>query len=403
MKILFVQDSLGAGGAERSNADLWYYLREKGVTVKIIVLGHRDVGVQKEILKAGFSVHFLKRRSFVSDSREIAGIIREFKPAVVHSALYNSNMRVRLAKLFASFYHVESLVNCTYAPIRFKDPRVSRLGLYLAKYFDYFSRPWGANHSIAITEEVARHYQELQGVPSERLSVIYRGRNENKFLENRPAIRRQVNQEFGLAENQVLLIHVGRQEYQKGHIYLLESLLQLYRQQPETWQQTSILFCGRTGNASADIDAFMKQHPYLADKIHWLGHRHDIPQLLAASDAFIFPSLYEGLGGALIEAQAAALPVVCSDISVLHEVVNQDENALMFPVANADKLWQQLKKVVNDNALRSRMREESLKNFNQKFRLNKINEQMLNFYRRVVMKEKENHQPAAAALKENIR
>lgn len=383
MRILFVQDSLGAGGAERSNADLWYYLRKQGVELKIVVLEHRKVGIEKEILEQGFSVTFLKKGSFLQNSREIAAIIQAFKPTIVHSALFNSNMRVRLARAFTSFYHIESLVNCTYDPIRFNDPKVSKPGLYLAKYMDYFSRGKGVDHSIAITQEVAKHYQEELNVPPSRLSVILRGRNENIHLADRAINRSKIKEEFGLGADKVLLIHVGRQEYQKGHIHFLEALQKIYETNQDAWNKLSVLFCGRTGNASADIDAFMKDHSELQQNVHWLGHRHDIPQLLAASDVFVFPSLYEGLGGALIEAQAAALPVVCSDIPVLHEVVNEGENALMFPVEDAVALSERLVKLIDNAALRKSMRDSSLENFNKKFRLDKINEEMLQFYRKV--------------------
>ncbi|WP_224999080.1 glycosyltransferase family 4 protein [Cesiribacter sp. SM1] len=383
MKILFVQDSLGTGGAERSNAYLWYYLRERGVEFRIVVLGHRKEGIEKEILSEGFNVTFLERGNFLKNGRDIADVIREFNPSVVHSVLYESNMRVRFAKLFADFYHVESLVNCTYAPIRFKDPRVSKPGLYLAKYMDFFSRSRGVDHSIAITREVAKHYQEQFNIPSSQMSVIFRGRKENPHLADRIAIREKLITELGIAADKVLLIHVGRQEYQKGHVHLLEALHILHERNREVWDKISILFCGRMGNASADIDDFTEAHPYLNKHMQWLGHRHDVPQLLAASDVFVFPSLYEGLGGSLIEAQAAALPVVCSDIPVLHEVVNAGDNALMFPVTDAQAMAKQIEKVVCNAELQKRMRERSLINYQEKFRLDNINEEMLNFYRKV--------------------
>ena len=381
MKILFVQDSLGTGGAERSNADLWYYLRSQGVDIRIVVLEHRKEGIEKEIVGEGFPVTFLSG-SFIKNSRQIADIIRKYKPDVVHSVLTRANLRVRLAKLFTPFHHVESLVNCTYDPVRLKDPRVSKAGFYVYKYLDLLSRPKGVDHSIAITREVEKHYHNELKIPSNRLSVIFRGRNRNTYLADRTSIRTKVDAELGLQQGRVLLIHVGRQEFQKGHIYFLRALQHLYQNNSQIWDKLNVLFCGRRGNASADIDAFLEQHPHLHQNIHWLGHRHDVPALLAASDVFVFPSLYEGLGGSLIEAQAAALPVVCSDIPVLHEVVIEGDNALMFPAAGDRALAEQLTKLVQDAGLRQRMRERSLQNFDQKFRLEKINEETLNFYRK---------------------
>ena len=72
-----------------------------------------------------------------------------------------------------------------------------------------------------------------------------------------------------------------------------------------------------------------------------------------------------------------------SGIPVLHEVVNENDNALMFPVAGAGVLSEQLTLLIRDPALRERMSSNSLKNFRAKFKIDKINAEMLHFYKQV--------------------
>src|SRR5688572_30302793 len=111
MRIMFVIDSLGTGGSERSTSFIWYYLRSiPGFEITIVVLRRRKEGIETEILKAGFQVIFLKSKGYFSQGKEIGHHIDIIKPDLVHSVLFKSNLRVRLARLTRRFLHVESLV-----------------------------------------------------------------------------------------------------------------------------------------------------------------------------------------------------------------------------------------------------------------------------------------------------
>lgn len=376
MKILYVQDSLGTGGAERSNAELWYYLRQQDVEIKIVVLEHRKEGIENEILEAGFDVTFLSKGSFFSEVNQLKKLIKSYQPDLVHSSLLKSNLRVRFAKLWVKFIHVESLVNCTYASIRYNDPRVNSKVLKLYEKTDKVTQKFGVDHFISITKEVQRHYQEHFNIPDNKMSVIYRGRKPNLALSELDDFKNQLS----LPKESVIFIHVGRQEFQKAHLDILKAI-QISDQELST-ANVQFLFCGRRGNASEEIDNFIKENT-LKTNIRFLGHRNDIYKLLAISDVFVFPSLYEGLGGALIEAQAAHLPIICSDIPVFHEVVEPSKNALLFEVQNAKKLSFQLIKLAKNAALREEMGAESIKNFQVKFQLDSVNFQMLNKYKEI--------------------
>ncbi|RUA33974.1 MAG: hypothetical protein DSY77_07560 [Bacteroidetes bacterium] len=147
--------------------------------------------------------------------------------------------------------------------------------------------------------------------------------------------------------------------------------------------QIEVLFLGREGNASATLKAFLKENK-LDVNFHFLGHRSDVPQFMKASDIFLFPSLYEGLGGSLIEAQAAELPIICSDIPVLNEVVEKDKNALMFEAGNEQELAKKIQELVENPGLRKEMGRHSLERFNKYFQIEKIHEEMLDFYKSVL-------------------
>lgn len=384
MRVLFIQDSLGTGGAEKSNSELWYFLVKNGVTVKILVLEHRLKGIEKEIIDSGFDVSFIDNQNFWKQISSIAKIVDEFKPNIVHSVLFRSVIRTRLAKLKTSFFNVESLVNCSYDPIRFSDPKVNSWALHIYRFIDQITQKRGTDKFIAITNEVKQHYVQKLKINPEKIDVIFRGRNANLFRESQTDCRQRIIAEFNFHHDDIIITHVGRQEFQKGHLELLKAIKSIDNQLCTA--NVKFLFCGREGNNTKEIESFLLDN-VLKTAVLFLGHRHDVNEILAASDVFVFPSKYEGLGGSLIEAQAAGLPIICSNIKVFGEVVNEGENALMYQLGNSDDLAEQLLKVIHSKELRSKMGKASLQNFNEKFQLESVNLQILERYNSFLIKE----------------
>ena len=94
----------------------------------------------------------------------------------------------------------------------------------------------------------------------------------------------------------------------------------------------------------------------IADRVHFLGGRSDVPDILAALDVFIFSSLHEGLPVAVSEAMLAGVPMVVSDIEPLLEATNNGEFAEVFHVGDADELAAKLRSLLSDPSLRSDIR-----------------------------------------------
>lgn len=381
MKILFVQDSLGTGGAERSNAELWRFLRdEKHEQVKIVVLEHRKVGIEKEIRDQGFDVTFLSGLNFLEQVLQLKKIITAFKPDIVHSVLFSSVMRVRAVKTLIDFRHIESIVNCSYSPIRYKDPQINSLGLSAYKFVNRFTHH-STDKFVALTEEVKDHSIEHLKIDPERIQVIPRGRDSNEYLPYRSEFRKKFISELGIGEDSLLVVHVGRQEYQKGHMDLLKAINQAGDELES--HNVKMIFCGREGNATREITEYLASTPSKIE-IFWLGHRSDVKQILSAADIFVFPSLFEGLGGALIEAQAAGLPIICSDIKVFEEVVEKNQNALLFQSNNFRDLASKLIYLSKSEDKRREMGKHSLLNFQRKFNIDDVHNRMYSLYKKVI-------------------
>ena len=136
---------------------------------------------------------------------------------------------------------------------------------------------------------------------------------ELKKFSFQPEIRQQIRRQLGWDDN-LIIGHVGRLCYQKNQLFLLDIFKEIYRKNP-----CSRLLLAGEGEyrelLQKKISALHLEHVVLL-----YGVSDHIEHLLWAMDAFVFPSLFEGLGIAVIEAQAAGLPVVCSD-QIPHEAM----------------------------------------------------------------------------------
>jgi glycosyltransferase involved in cell wall biosynthesis len=118
--------------------------------------------------------------------------------------------------------------------------------------------------------------------------------------------REKIRQEFNLTDK-IVLIHVGRLEKQKNHPFLLKIMTALVKESPKY----HLLLVGR-GPDGDKLKEIVKRKG-LKDHVTFAGIRNDIPDILSAGDVFVFPSLFEGLGIAVVEAQANGLNCVVSN------------------------------------------------------------------------------------------
>jgi glycosyltransferase involved in cell wall biosynthesis len=370
-QLLLVMDSLFTGGAEYSTLLWMEWLEEKGYKVKLILLKLKTPSYQIEDFKISKDkVQQLLPGGNYSKFKQLKKIIEDFKPDVVHSVLNTSNFLTRAIKLSGGkFKHIESVVNQPYTPERLLDNRIASWKIQLLKLYDRLTQVRGVNHFHANSRAVADHYIQYVGVPANKITVIPRGRTENKYVQQRSALRAHYAQEFNINPDAVWLINTGRHEYQKAHDVLIEAVSEL-----KIDITFEVLIAGREGANTDMLKSLVSKHP-LKNKIYFLGHRTDIPQLLAASDIFVFPSRYEGMPGALIEACAASLPAICTDLPCMHEVVDE-ESSLFFPINDSEALAHQINTLLSNSNFRKQMGNVALKLFEEKFQLERIHGRM---------------------------
>ncbi len=142
------------------------------------------------------------------------------------------------------------------------------------------------------------------------------------------------------------------------------------------------LFVG-DGELKAELQAQV-QSLNLSGNVHFLGNRSDVPALLAASDFFVLPSLWEGLPMALLEAMAAGKPVVATAVSGTKLVMIPNETGLVVPPGDAQKLAEAILQLVSDPVRAKAMGIAARQQVAKEFSAQKQADDHLALYRRLL-------------------
>ncbi len=197
-----------------------------------------------------------------------------------------------------------------------------------------------ASGLIAVSDEVGPSIMDHIGPPEDKIVVIPNGVDVERYC--RPIDREAVRRELGLGSDDVALVMVGTFKRQKGHAILIEAAAELRTRHPEM----KILLIG-DGPLKPDIERQCHEAG-LDGVVTFLGSRRDVPTILAASDCFVLPSLWEGLPMALLEAMASALPCIATEVSGTKQVVVPGVSGLLVPPGDGAALAEAVGEVLAD-------------------------------------------------------
>lgn len=306
-RLLLVSTDMGmGGGAEEQVIRLAYAAREWNWDVAIISLVPPSP-MPPDFHGRGITLDHLNMRRALPDPRglwKLARWIRDFQPDIVHSHMVHANLVARAARLLAPFpVLVGTLHNQTMAGVtRDWSPLFERAHRLTDRL---------ADHTTAISGAAARAAIRARAVPAAKLEVVPNGIDTRLYRLEQDR-RNRMRRELGV-EDQFVWVAVGRLERAKAHATLLRAMARL-----EPAHRT-LLICGQ-GSLREELEVLAAELG-LADRVRFLGLRGDIPAVLNAADAFALPSDLEGLPLVLLQAGAASLPIVATDVGGNAEVI----------------------------------------------------------------------------------
>jgi glycosyltransferase involved in cell wall biosynthesis len=185
-----------------------------------------------------------------------------------------------------------------------------------------------------------------EGVSPDHIEIIYNAITPFKLSDSD---RINARQKLGLHQNDFFLLAVGRLVYEKGHEFLIQSIPSVIQSFPNL--TTAICGSGPLfGQLEERISALS-----LEGKVRLLGQWENVRELLAAADAFVLPSRWEGLPMALLEAMMAGLPVIATRVQGVEEVIENGVQGFLVSLENPEELSKAILQLLNDPEQRHKM------------------------------------------------
>ena len=313
IKVLHIVPMLGPGGAERVAVDIVLGLNRQRFEAAVVSiwekvgcelensLDHSDVQVEYLGKGAGFDGRIY---------RKMHRVLRDHRPDIVHThlqVLRYALPSLLLLKPTSMLHTVHNLAE------REVEPKAQCIQRYAFKH---------GVIPIAVSGEVARSLTRLYKIPPCR--VIANGIPTNHF--SFPRVRRKEwRARVGFGDDHVLFVCVARFAAQKNHSLLLKAFLR----GPASDPNAHLLLVGE-GILQEQLEA-QAENLGLAHRVHFLGLRTDIPEVLAAADVFVLSSDWEGNPLSVMEAMATGLPVVSTAVGGIPDLFANGREGFLVP------------------------------------------------------------------------
>jgi glycosyltransferase involved in cell wall biosynthesis len=306
------------------------------------------------------------------------GVSAKLGPEVyksIYSALHGRDFEILHATLPAACWHALPAGWKAGIPVRIAHltscPRSFSLKV---RVFDRLSFQF-AHAAIACSQGVVNFYRRLMWYPQEKMHLVHNGVDTTRFeglLD-----RMEARQSLGLGSEHLGITMVASLKVEKGHRYLLAAARRILEEIPNA----RFLLAGDGEDEDLRYELMSRcEQLRLGSSVSFLGMRHDVPNILAASDIFVLPSLSEGFGIALVEAGLAGLPSVGSNVDGISEVIRDGRNGFLVPPRDPDAIADAVLRLGRDPKLRGRLGAEGRQFAQSQFGIETAVQRILTIY-----------------------
>lgn len=274
--------------------------------------------LQADFESLGIPVFTLDMRRGVPDPRGIVRLVHLLRrdcPAVLHTHMVHANLLGRICRAFAPVPVVVSTAHNMNEGGRWRE-------------WAYRATDSLADLTTNVSEAAAARYIRIGAVPARKLKMVPNGVQLEDFRPNAGS-RATLRAEIGMG-HQFVWLAVGRLDTPKDYPNLLTAMARLRKEH-------HVLLIAGDGPLRQPIERLAVELG-ISEKVRFLSIRKDIPQLMAAADAYVMSSAWEGLPMVLLEAAASALPIVTTAVGGNNEIVHDEVNGFLVPASNSEAL-----------------------------------------------------------------
>ncbi len=339
MRILYLTETADRGGTETAIMQLMRGLRGSPFVPVLGSVGDgwladaaRQAGA--EVIPIGPARRYTGWN--LTSVLRLAALMRRHRIDLVHSFLFHMSVYGTLAAGLASLPCIVSLRSVHYDFATW----YRRLAWMVTARL--------ASAVTAVSEEAAELLSQYARIRRGRITVVPNGVDTEVF---RPGPGAGVLQSLGVPEEAIVVGTVGRLHSIKGYRHLLDAAAEVVKARP----QCHFVLVGDDGGSEGEALRMRASRLGLNGRVHFLGARADVPQLLREFDIFVLPSLSEGMPNVLLEAMATGLPCVATRVGGNSEVIGSPSVGVLVPAGNPQALTSDILSLARDAARRRRL------------------------------------------------
>lgn len=352
MKILFLTTHLNLGGISSYTFSLAKSLKRRGHHILIASSGGAIVN---EVKRQGITHITININTKSELSPKVPLAIFKLRSIIKSEGIEIIHAQTRVAQVIAEGL---AKLNCV--------PYVSTChGFFRPHWARRVFGCWGSR-VIAISEAVREHLVNDLKVKKESVVLVYNGVDIARFSQGlSESEKEKFRNQAGLGDGPLIGI-IARLSPVKGHKYLLEAMRKVVDLKPAA----QLLIIGDGTLKEELLNQVISLG--LKENVIFLGSLVDTAKPLSLIDIFVLPSLKEGLGISILEAQAAGVPVVASDVGGIYTIIKDNENGFLVPSRDSLSLAAAIIKLINNPTLANKMSEVGRRLMREEFSLDEM-------------------------------
>ncbi len=379
VKVLHLIPTLVSGGAERQLVNHVTGTSREIINHVVCVIGKAGF-FAPSVREAGYKIIELgisAKHPFLQAASKFRRVVAEEKPDVIHSWLYDANISARLANLLnEKIPLVTSLQSPDYAPEARLAGNWNPHKVRGLRMIDKFTARLTKPYFVPCSESVKNSYQIHYGIDEDKTQVIYNSVDPDSLTASEDDLKK-LRCELALSADAFIYLNVARLDKPKNHKILLEAFQKVLLEIPN-----ACLLIAGAGNLDGELKKQAEDFQ-INEKVLFLGRRNDIGALLEIADVFVFPSLLEGFGLALVEAMFKSLACIASKIEVFKEVITDGETGLLVNPTSPNELKDAMIKLYKNADLRKSLGENAFRQAEAKFNAAATAKQWEKFYQKI--------------------
>lgn len=330
MKILHVITSLRTGGAEKLMVDLLPRIKDLGNEVELLVFDGTKTPFYCELERKGITIHSFWEKDNIYNLLNIIKLIPFLKK---YDVIHTHNTAAQFFTAIAAFLIPQNKAKLYTTEHNTTNRRRTIFGF---KYIDKLMYKQ-YDHIICISNATKDNLCEYLNLKTNNIHVIYNGINLIEYQQATPLNRLDITNH---PERTIITMIAGFRK-QKDHKTLIETMMLI----PNNYE----LWLIGDGDLRTQYENLVKERN-LTNRVHFLGIRTDVKNLLKTVDIVVISSHWEGFGLAAAEAMAAGIPVIASNVSGLNEIIQN--SGLLFPQGDANTLAKLIIEIAENRILK---------------------------------------------------